>query len=274
MQISVFSSRILIMSATLGGLIKDYRLQKNISQLEVSFALGWIESSRLSRIEQGITQKPKREIIDAIIKALRLNRNERGKLLRIGGYLPTTEEIEATRSETKNLLEQWKYPVFIVDFGMRLLAWNQHASQLYGITGKIAEHTYKNTPFNFEFLFNPEFFQNSVLSGIEKEKWQQVLLNKLIRFRLTNQNNSSEKWYQDLFKTMIRNELFYKLWQQAQLQNEEIGISNYEYKSLVDRENQAQRLDFHILRSSLASDNRYELNYHVPANIQTFKKYL
>jgi len=35
------------MSATLGGLIKDYRLQKNISQIEIAFVLGWREPSRL-----------------------------------------------------------------------------------------------------------------------------------------------------------------------------------------------------------------------------------
>lgn len=46
------------MSATLGGLLKDYRLQKNLSQLEIAFAMGWKEPSRLSRIEQGKIGNP------------------------------------------------------------------------------------------------------------------------------------------------------------------------------------------------------------------------
>ena len=79
------------MSATLGGYIKDLRLQKNISQLEIAFALGWKEPSRLSRIEQGKVGNPPRELIDKLIDAMTLSEEEKNQLLVIGNYLPTAD---------------------------------------------------------------------------------------------------------------------------------------------------------------------------------------
>ena len=68
-----------MINSTLGGLIKDYRLQKGISQLDIAFSLGWKETSRLSRIEQGRTEKPDRELLDKIIRALNLEEEEKNK---------------------------------------------------------------------------------------------------------------------------------------------------------------------------------------------------
>lgn len=60
-----------MITATLGGLIKDYRIKKRLSQIDVSVRLGWKESSRISRIEQ-----------------------EKGYFLLVGGYLPTDNEVQ------------------------------------------------------------------------------------------------------------------------------------------------------------------------------------
>ena len=65
------------MSASLGGLLKDYRLQKNLSQLEIAFSLGWKDTSRLSRIEQGRIDKPQRKLIDKICQIMELKREEK-----------------------------------------------------------------------------------------------------------------------------------------------------------------------------------------------------
>src|SRR3990172_10417662 len=99
-----------MINSTLGGLIKDYRLQKGISQLDIAFALGWKESSRLSRIEQGKTERPTREILDKIIKALDLEEEEKNFLLLTAGYLPTEEEIQNVKKETAAILNEWQYP--------------------------------------------------------------------------------------------------------------------------------------------------------------------
>ena len=65
-----------ILQASLGGLLKDYRTQKNITQNEVAFSLGWKDIVRLSNIELGI-EKPTRTLIDEICKALDLKEQEK-----------------------------------------------------------------------------------------------------------------------------------------------------------------------------------------------------
>jgi len=40
-----------MITATLGGLIKDFRIKKRLSQFDVSLRIGWKDTSRLSKIE-------------------------------------------------------------------------------------------------------------------------------------------------------------------------------------------------------------------------------
>src|SRR3989338_2584299 len=118
------------MSASLGGLLKDYRLQRNIPQMEIAFALGWKDTSRLSRIEQGVVEKPPRELIDSICAALKLTELEKNALLFAGNYLPTKEEIENVRKETEGYIEQFPYPVAIFDFCARNILINKKIAKL------------------------------------------------------------------------------------------------------------------------------------------------
>ena len=121
------------MSATLGGLLKDYRLQKNIPQLEIAFALGWKEASRLSRIEQGIVVKPKREVIDKIMNAMDMKSEERNNLYTVGGYVPSKKEIEEVRKKLDSIMSVFPYPAEAMDFTWRLIHHNQSLYQLYNV---------------------------------------------------------------------------------------------------------------------------------------------
>src|SRR3989344_2012364 len=113
------------MSATLGGLLKDYRLQYNISQLEVALAMGWKETSRLSRIEQGKIFKPTRELLERIMDAMRLKEEEKNQLLYIGNYLPTRKEIEKIQKIALSIIEKVPYPVTVFDFSWRIIIDNE-----------------------------------------------------------------------------------------------------------------------------------------------------
>ena len=83
-----------MLTATLGGLIKDYRIKKRLSQIDVSLRLGWKDTSRISKIEQGRVGKPNRQTAERIINALDLNEQEKGHFLLVGGYLPIDSEIQ------------------------------------------------------------------------------------------------------------------------------------------------------------------------------------
>lgn len=260
--------------ASFGGLLKDFRTRKNLSQQEVAYAMGWRDPSRLSRIEQGITIKPSRETMDSLLKILKLDRNEQGQLLLAGGYVPTNVEIDAIRKEVKPLLDVWPYPAYLLDFAWRLIDWNEHAASVYQITGIAAEKIRVEVPSSLELTFSPDFVQNKYLTGKEEiEQWHKVLLEKLVRFRLINRGRTSEKWYKEFMTKMMKNELFATLWQKAQLASEERGIANYEFKSIVDAKDTQKRLNFHILRSPLLQDVRFEMNYHIAGDKETLECY-
>jgi len=273
-EFNVSEYNIHMVAATFGGLLKDVRIKKDMSQQDIAFAMGWSEPSRLSRIEQGKTKKPTRGTIDALVEILRLDRAEKGQLYLSGGYLPTKEEIEVVRQEVESLFTQWPYPAYLLDFAWRLVAWNSHAAYVYVITDDIDESVQDSVPCSLEFVFNPEFPQNKYLTD-EKEiaVWRNLQLEKLVRFRLAHQGNTSERWYQDIIQRLMKFPLFVEMWKKVHKQSEEKGIANYEYKNLVDPEHTEQRLAFHILRSPLLQDPRFLMNYHIPANRETIGRY-
>lgn len=259
-------------TASFGGLLKDFRIKKNLNQFDVAYAMGWSEPSRLSRIEQGVTRKPTRETIDLLMSILKLSNNERGQLLLSGGYLPTEDEIKIIREEAKHLLEGWSYPAYLLDFSWRLLAWNKPTERVYGMDKDSVRLTLAYHPSALEFTFNPDFPQNKYLKDPKEiAYWHETQLQKLVRFRINNLRNTSEKWYQEFFSKMMKNKLFVSVWQQAQKHEQERGIANYEHKVLVDPEHVEQRFNFHIFRSQLLQDVRFEINYHIPGNIPTLQ---
>ncbi|HCS78271.1 TPA: hypothetical protein DIV55_00840 [Patescibacteria group bacterium] len=258
------------MSATLGGLIKDYRLQKHISQMEIALFLGWSEASRLSRIEQGLVKKPTREIVDRLIQVLKLDRFEEGQLLLAGGYLPYREELNTISHEVQSLLDNWPYPAYLLDFSWRLISWNKPAARVYAIDVKAEEFIKENLPWAPGLVFDPDFFQNKYLKDEDEvNAWHKLLLGKLIRFRYLNRERTGERWYQELISRMMKNKLFANLWQKAHLTLVETGMINYERKKLVDWQNIDKRFDFHIFRSQLLQDARFEINYHIPGDQET-----
>ena len=257
-------------AASFGGLLKDFRIRKGLTQNDIAFAMGWSEPSRLSRIEQGKTKKPTRKTVDTLIHLMKLDRNEKGQLLLAGGYLPTEEEILAIRNETQKILDKWEYPAYMLDFSWRLIAINHHASEIYNILNDDLKWTLKSHPNALEFAFHKDFPQNKYLKDEDELfVWNKVLLGKLVRFRLNNRNHTSENWYQQFFQKMMKNKLFVTIWKQAQKESEEVGIANYEQKILVDYKNPQQRFNFHIFRSPLLQDVRFEINFHIAGDIKT-----
>lgn len=259
------------MSATLGGLIKDYRLQKNISQLEIAFALGWKETSRLSRIEQGRVGNPSRELLDRLSDIMKLEENERGTLFLAGGYLPTEKETVQMRISCDSLVQQWEYPLYVLDFSWRLLHWNKALARVYHMTVEDQENIKKYKPRTIDLIFDPNFFPYRYLKGEELKKWHEFLLHKLVLFKSSQMRFKRERWYIDFVKKMMGNDLFRTLWSQAKVSQKEKGLSNYERKSLVDMDNPTKNLEFHIFDVPLMQDPRYVISIHTPANVETMK---
>ena len=257
------------MSASLGGLLKDYRLQRNIAQMEVAFALGWKDTSRLSRIEQGVVEKPPRELIDKISKALNLKAQEKNTLLLIGNYLPTKEELEQTRKENEAYLETWPYPAILYDFCWRIILLNKSALRMLSMNKKDKKKAYEVAPSALELVFDPKYVQNQYLKGDEVKVWHTNLFRFLTHFKNFQKSIIRDKWYMATMKKMMNNDLFRELW--TKVQNSEVNFitTRFGKKIFVSPEDRNKRLKFNIFVVPLMKDPRFELEFFNPADTET-----
>lgn len=248
---------------SLGGLIKDLRIQKNISQLDVSFAMGWKEPSRLSRIEHGKHTNPPLPLIKNIMEAMKLSGEEKNEVLLAGNFLPTETEISQIQTKMHPLLKELPFPVYLMDYSWRVIYMNNKMYELFDIPVKKQEQIEGEFPNILELLFK--------LSSYNEER-KQFLLQTLALFQYEQRDRSRQKWHQELVKKMMRNELFRELWPLAQKQvNKGLNFDDVfrKYKIKVNRKN----LEFLVVNSKLKDDPRYILESYIPAN-KTSLQYL
>lgn len=259
------------MSATLGGLLKDYRLQKNLSQMEIAFALGWKEPSRLSRIEQGKVGNPPRELLNRIMEVMELKEEEKSHLLLVGNYLPTKEEIDEIRRKIDSLVRSWPYPAIVYDFSWRIIHHNKVTSHVYQNDASMEKRIREKNPWLIEILFDPDFIMNRLLKGRELQHWHNFLLRFVIHYKYSQRTRTKEKWYIDLIKRLMNNNLFRETWQRAQdTKLTEIAVK-YGMEPLIHPEDDSKRLNFHIFAVPVLTDPRIDIEFDVPADIETYK---
>lgn len=258
------------MSATLGGLIKDYRMQKNISQLEIAFALGWKEPSRLSRIEQGKISAPSRELIEQLAKAMKLDDKEKNQLLLTGGYLPTDEEIAAFRNTAGVQLENFPYPASARDFSWRIICVNNKFSDLFGLSDEFSERILQNNLWKLEVMFHSSFQSNYAFDEHDNYKRKEFLGVVLSHFYHSQRNHTHEKWYQELIKRMMDNLIFRELW--IDVQHTVIQPSTIE--NFFDKDffktRDGNSLHLYYFALPAFNDPRFSVELHVPANRDAF----
>ena len=122
---------------TLGGLIRDQRIIKGWSQMQVAGALGWTtQSARVAGIEanNGISRQVAEEL--ALITSLDLR--GRSVLLLLGKFLPSDQDILKTQALVQNHLDTSTTPMHVEDFGGRVLLWNERFMNSYGLADKEA----------------------------------------------------------------------------------------------------------------------------------------
>ena len=257
------------MSATLGGLIKDYRLQKNISQLEVVFALGWKEPSRLSRIEQGRVGNPSREFIDKLITVLKLSEEEKNELLYTGNYLPTEEEISKIREKVDPLIRKWPYPIIVYDFSWRVVHINKISSYIYQFDQIMGEKISESLPNILEVIFHPN---NHYLKGMKLTQLHNFLMTIILQFKSIQRTRTKGTWYINLIRKMMNDDLFRRLWKESdKVQEEEKPIDIYERLSVIHNGNAIEPLNFHFFSLPLLKDRRFYIEYYIPADMETMR---
>lgn len=257
-----------MITATLGGLIKDYRIKKRLSQLEVSLHIGWQDTTRLSKIEQGRVGKPTRETIEKIIKALDLNEQEKGDFLFIGGFLPSEEEIKEAIDETSQKIDNWPYPAYLMDFSFRWLYTNLHTIKTAGYGPEFKKVIIKNRPSFLEFPFLPkEQFSIEIFKGEDINSLKPFEIAQVAAFKSENERYQNESWYKKLVKYLMKYDKFREVWPRVTLKDYHKKLFDYEYKRMVGvYGGKKKSLDFHLQTAKLITDPRFQVILYYPAN--------
>ena len=263
-----------MLTATLGGLIKDYRIKKRLSQFDVSLRIGWKDTSRLSKIEQGRVGKPTRATLDKIFDALELNEHERGEMMLASGILPTKEEVARTIHRIKDVMGDFKYPLMLLDFAWNIFYFNELCRELFKISNQDYKYLEKNIPNWLEMLFLRKSFKNvTIKGGYRENNLQPFEIYQIAHFKFEQKGNTKEKWYKNLLSKLIQNDDFHKLWLNTPASSED-HLYDYEFNEFKGTWRGKERtLKFHIFASHPAFDSRFALLIHQPADEHTHKFY-
>lgn len=260
-----------MIGSTLGGLIKDHRLKTRISQLDISLKMGWKDTSRLSKIEQGRVSKPKRETIDRLLDALSLDKFERGDFLFNAGYLPTDEEIKAVIKEVSPKIDSWPYPAYLMDFSWRWLYTNIHDLVVFALPLSIKDKVFDLKINMLEVPFLPkEQFKVEVWKGEDKDHLNTFEVAQIAAFKTENYKFQNESWYKKVVIKLMKNDRFRELWPRIGVGQYHKKLFDYEYKRVkgVIRE-EFRTLNFHVFTNKVISSPQLQVVLYYPADEQT-----
>jgi transcriptional regulator with XRE-family HTH domain len=261
--------------ATLGGLIKDYRIKKRLSQVDISLRLGWKDTSRLSKIEQGRVGKPNRETAERIINALELTEQERGNFLLVGGYLPTSNEITKVINENKKKIDEWLYPAYVMDFSFRCLYVNTHLLTIINYPKSKKDWIQQAQPNFLSFPFLPkDQLSIEVMKGEDQDNLKPFAVAQIAAFKTENQHYQNEPWYKNIVKELMVFDEFRKYWPEIDQSHYHKKLFDYEFKTITDvYEGSNKTLKFHISTGKVINDPRFQIVLYFPADKETEKMF-
>lgn len=264
-----------MITATIGGLIKDYRIKKRLSQLDISLKIGWNDTSRLSKIEQGRVERPTRETLDKIIKALDLNEQERCEFLLASKLLPSHEEIQEAINRLKQKMESFETPVKLIDYAWRTLYFNSHAQKLYKTNSNINSYLIKNKPNWLEILFNQEKYLGVKINESYSLNDNLTLYeHEISQFKYDHMNNTKEKWFIELITKLSKDKMFREKWENIDPNNYENLLQDHEVHTVTGNWNDKNAtLKFNEFSVRPTFDFRYYLSVYMPANRTTYEFY-
>lgn len=259
-----------MITGTLGGLIKDYRIKKRLSQQEISLRIGWKDTSRLSKIEQGRVGKPNRQTAERIISALDLNEQEKGNFLLVGGYLPSDQEIKKVIQEVKQKIDKWPYPAFLIDFTFRWLYAN--TSTFIALNMSTDNNTKswveKAKPNFLSFPFLPkEQVLVEIMKGEDADNLKPFAIAQIATFKTENEQYQNESWYKKIVKDLMQYEEFRKLWPKVDKSMYHKKLFDYKYKTISGVYNGKKlTLKLHLSTAKVITDPRFQVVLCFPAD--------
>lgn len=255
-----------MLTATLGGLMKDHRIKKRLSQLEVSLRIGWKDTTRLSKIEQGRVGKPTRKTLDKIMSALELNEKEQAEMLMAGNIIPNLEEAAAVLKKLKNFLNDFNTPIILLDFAWNIYFLNNFAKELYSLSKQEYELISKQANW-FESHFTSEIFSKvRILGGNSKQDLKPFKEHIISHFKYEQSENLNEKWLKNIISNSSKDPDFRKLWTETNVSDKNY-LDNFEvYQFQSTSNNKKQEMTFNIYSIKPAFDFRFTFLIYEPTD--------
>jgi hypothetical protein len=216
-------------------------------------------------------EKPKREVVDTIIRALRLTEEEKNHLLLVGNYVPNDKEIEYICKITDPVIENWKYPVEVLDFTWRVVNENKVSENFYIAEKTLGKSVKKGKPNVLEIIFNPNFPLNKSGSQEDQAGWHAFLEYVVVQFQHAHRGRTREKFYTDLLGKMMTNPLFRDIWLKSQGAKIQGVAKNYGIKVFMNPKNPKKKLTFNFFIVPVLTDPRFDIEFHTPADRETFE---
>jgi transcriptional regulator with XRE-family HTH domain len=263
-----------MITATLGGLIKDFRIKKRLSQLKISSRVGWKGSTRLSKIEQGRAGRPTRPTLDKIMVALGLSEQEEGQMLFASGIVPTHHEVDQTLKRLKDSIAAFDCPVLVVDVAWNIFYMNVLCRKLYQITDDDYTFLEKNKPNWMEMLFLRKSIEGIQIRGGYSEKELRPFKEyQIAHFKFEQEDNTDEAWYRKLLRRLNNDNEFRKLWAKTPAAKAS-HFYEYEFNEFIGNwRGKKETLKFHLFATHPAFDFRFYIQVHQPADNNTYKFY-
>lgn len=250
---------------TVGSLVKDLRLGKDLTQADFARALGWRpNASRISDIEQGLTLLNE-QTINQLTKVFNLNELERSEFLLASRLLPSGKDISEIVERIEPELRKRTTPSYVKDFGWRMLAWNDATMRVYGLTEREQELRHER-PNILELLFDPTWGVRSRLDLC----WEEASRYLVEAFYLEQSRlgSTGQRWHEMLLVGLFRQDGFVDIWnevnamgQRALLRKRRLGDAGELCLKIRVAPNEV--LTFRVVYSPGAFDARLSVATHI-----------
>jgi transcriptional regulator with XRE-family HTH domain len=171
------------MAATVGDLLRDWRVRRRLSQLDLS-NVATVSARHLSFVETG-RSKPSRELVLHLAQHLDVPLRERNVLLHAAGFAPVYPETPMDASDMTPVRDALDlilaghdpYPAVVVDRKHDLVTANRSAANLF--VSRVAPELLEGTANAYRLTFHPKGlapdivnlaeFSAHLLAGLDRE---------------------------------------------------------------------------------------------------------
>lgn len=259
-----------------GLLVRALRQRAGLSLIELAGRLDdkgvRIDAAHLQRIETGRIVKPTVDTLQAILTlGFEAPHRTRRDVLRAFGYrlpwaLPSEPEIAEGRLLCAQELESATWPVYLMDHGQRVWAWNRYVPRLLGLAPE------EPAPAAFvgltvlDLVFNPQVSTTLLIAN--QEHFRPLFLHM---FKIQTQPHAHEFWFHELVERARAWPGFEELWSSLPEDADEV-LSTQPIIPIEFHVPGADRpLRFRIALIYLSLDPRFQVVHWIPFGAATLR---